>query len=325
MDVILPVAGFGTRLRPHTWSKPKPLVPVAGKPMLEHVLDRVMVANPDKLVFITGYLGEQIESWARATYDVDLAFVEQPEMLGQTDAILRTRELVSDDALILFPDMLFETDFTGMRDLGVDGIAFTKTVEDPSAYGIAVLDDEGHITQLIEKPSEPVSHLAVIGIYYIRHMADLYDAMDRQIEQKKMLKGEYFLADAIQIMLDDGKTFVTRDVPVWEDCGNPDALLQTNRYLLDNGSANEHSVKNGAVVQPSYVHPDADISGSIVGPYASVSAGATLRNCVITDSIVSENAMVEGAVIDHSVIGAKAEVTGTPQRFDVGDNAKVRV
>jgi len=325
VDVILPVAGFGTRLRPHTWSKPKPLVPVAGKPMLQHVLDRVMVANPDKLVFITGYLGDHIEAWARATYDVDLAFVEQPEMLGQTDAIVRTRDLVSDDALILFPDMLFEADFTNMRDHGVDGIAFTKEVEDPSAYGIAVLADDGHITKLIEKPTEPVSRLAVMGIYYVRHMADLYAAIDRQIEQKLMLKGEYFLADAIQLMIDDGKTFVTRNVPVWEDCGNPDALLQTNRYLLDNGSATERSVKDGAVIQPSYVHPDADISGSVVGPYASVSAGVTLRNCVVTDSIVSENAVIDGVVVDHSVIGVKAELTGAPQRFDIGDNAKVRV
>ncbi len=325
MDVILPVAGFGTRLRPHTWSKPKPLVPVAGKPMLEHVLDRVMVANPDKLVFITGYLGDQIEDWARATYDVELAFVNQPEMLGQTDAILRTRDLVKDDALILFPDMLFETDFSGMRDSGVDGIAFTKEVEDPSAYGIAVLDESGQVTKLIEKPSDPVSRLAVIGIYYLRNAANLFDAMDRQIEQGKMLKGEYFLADAIQIMLDDGKTFVTRDVPVWEDCGNPDALLQTNRYLLDNGSATDTTVTGGAVIQPSFVHPDADISGSVVGPYASISAGATLRGCVVTDSIVSEGATVEGVVIDHSVVGAKAEVTGTPRQIDIGDNSKVRV
>ncbi len=325
MDVILPVAGFGTRLRPHTWSKPKPLVPVAGKPMLEHVLDRVMVANPDKLVFITGYLGDQIEDWARATYDVELAFVNQPEMLGQTDAILRTRDLVKDDALILFPDMLFETDFSGMRDSGVDGIAFTKEVEDPSAYGIAVLDESGQVTKLIEKPSDPVSRLAVIGIYYIRHAADLFDAMDRQIEQGKMLKGEYFLADAIQIMLDDGKSFVTRDVPVWEDCGNPDALLQTNRYLLDNGSATDTTVTGGAVIQPSFVHPDADISGSVVGPYASISAGATLRGCVVTDSIVSEGAIVEGVVIDHSVVDAKAEVTGTPRQIDIGDNSKVRL
>jgi glucose-1-phosphate thymidylyltransferase len=325
VDVILPVAGFGTRLRPHTWSKPKPLVPVAGKPMLEHVLDRVMVANPEKLVFITGYLGDQIEAWARKAYDVQLEFVDQPEMLGQTDAIIRTRHLVEDDALILFPDMLFEADFSGMRELNVDGIAFTKEVEDPSAYGIAVLDDDGSITKLIEKPTDPVSNLAVMGIYYIRHMADLYEAIERQFEQKLMLKDEYFLADALQIMIDDGKRFVTRNVPVWEDCGNTEALLQTNRYLLDNGSAGQRQVDSSVVIQPSIVHPDASITGSVIGPYASVSAGATIRNSIVTDAIVQENAVVENVVLDHSVVGAKAELSGTPARFDLGDNAKVRL
>lgn len=325
MDVILPVAGFGTRLRPHTWSKPKPLVSVAGKPMLEHVLDRVMVENPDKLVFITGYRGEQLEAWARETYDVPLEFVEQPEMLGQTDAIVRTREIVKDDALILFPDMLFEANFSGLRDLGVDGVAFTKEVDDPSAYGVAVLDDDNTITKLIEKPSDPVSNLAVIGIYYIRHMNDLFEAIDRQIEQKLMTKDEYFLADALQLMIDDGKSFVTRNVPVWEDAGNSDALLQTNRYLLDNGSANESPVTNGTVVQPSFVHADADISGSVVGPYASVSAGASIRNSVITDAIIEENAVVHNVVLDHSVIGTKAEVNGSADILDIGDNSKVNL
>ena len=322
MDVILPVAGFGTRLRPHTWSKPKPLVPVAGKPMLEHVLDRVMVENPDKLVFITGYLGDKIEGWARATYDIPLEFVEQPEMLGQTDAIVRTRDVVDDDALILFPDMLFEADFSGLRDLGVDGVAYTKEVPDPSAYGVAVLDDQGRVTKLVEKPSEPVSNLAVIGIYYIRHMRDLYEAINRQIEQKLMTKDEYFLADALQLMIDDGKSFVTRNVPVWEDAGNSEALLQTNRYLLDNGSAAEREVEQGVVIQPSVVHPDATIRNAVVGPYASVHAGATIRNSVVSDAIVQEDAIVENAVIDHSVVGTKAEVHGSPNRLDIGDNAK---
>ncbi|HEV2127739.1 MAG TPA: sugar phosphate nucleotidyltransferase [Thermomicrobiales bacterium] len=323
MDVILPVAGLGTRLRPHTWSKPKPLVPVAGKPMLEHVLDRVVVENPEKLVFITGYRGDQIEEWARATYDISLEFVEQPEMLGQTDAIVRTRDAVKDDALILFPDMLFEADFSGLPDLGVDGVAYTKEIDDPSAYGVAVLNDKGNISRLVEKPSEPVSNLAVIGIYYIRHMADLYDAIDRQIEQQLMTKGEYFLADALQIMIDDGKSFVTRNVPVWEDCGNSEALLQTNRYLLDNGSAAERDLAGGVVIQPSVVHAAADIRGSIVGPYASIHAGATIRNSVITDAIVQENAIIENAVVDHSMIGEKAEIHGTTNRLDIGDNAKV--
>lgn len=325
MDVILPVAGFGTRLRPHTWSKPKPLVSVAGKPMLEHVLDRVMVQNPDKLVFITGYRGDQIEDWARATYDVPLEFVDQPEMLGQTDAILRTRSLCSEDALILFPDMLFEADFSGLPELGVDGVAYTKEVGDPSAYGIAVLRDDGSIEKLIEKPSEPVSRLAVIGIYYIRHMPDLYDAIERQIELGLKTKDEYFLADALQLMIDDGKSFVTRNVPVWEDCGNSEALLHTNRYLLDNGSAANASATHGAVIQPSYVHPDADIEGSVVGPYASISAGACVRGSIVRDAIVEEGTSLEHVILEHSVIGARAKISGTPMTLDLGDTSKVRL
>lgn len=325
MDVILPVAGFGTRLRPHTWSKPKPLVSVAGKPMLEHVLDRVMPKNPEKLVFITGYRGGQIEEWARATYDVPLEFVVQPQMLGQTDAILRTRELCHDDALILFPDMLFEADFSGLAELDVDGVAYTKEVDDPSSYGIAVLADDGKIDKLIEKPSDPVSRLAVIGIYYIRNMPDLYAAIERQIEMELRTKDEYFLADALQLMMDDGKSFVTRNVPVWEDCGNSEALLQTNRYLLDNGSAANASATNGKVIQPSYVHQDADIEGSVVGPYVSVGAGASIRGSVVRDAIVEDSAHLEDVIVEHSVIGANAELTGTPLRFDVGETSRIRL
>lgn len=293
--------------------------------MLEHVLDRVMVQKPEKLVFITGYRGAQIEEWARATYDVPLEFVDQPQMLGQTDAILRTRNMCSDDALILFPDMLFEADFSGLAELNMDGVAYTKEVDDPSAYGVAVLRDGGTIDKLIEKPVDPASKLAVIGIYYIRSMPDLYAAIERQIEMELRTKDEYFLADALQLMMDDGKSFVTRNVPVWEDCGNSEALLQTNRYLLDNGSAANASATNGAVVQPSFVHPDADIEGSVVGPYVSVGAGACIKGSVVRDAIVDENAQIENVVIEHSVIGVDAELTGTPVRFDVGETSRVHM
>ena len=201
MDVILPVAGLGTRLRPQTWSKPKPLVSLAGKPMLAHVLDRVMPLNPDRLIFITGFLGDQIEAWAKATYNLPMAFVEQPEMRGQTDAIIRTRHLVHGSALILFPDMLFEADWSILKETDADVVMFTKEVEDPSALGVAVVE-HGRIVRLVEKPKEPVSRLAVIGIYWFRHMPDLYAAIDEQMARGLMLKNEYFIADAIQIMID---------------------------------------------------------------------------------------------------------------------------
>ena len=323
MDVILPVAGLGTRLRPHTWSKPKPLVSVAGKAMMAHVLDRVLPANPSKLIFITGYLGDQIEAWARENYpDIDLAFVEQPEMLGQTDAIIRCREEATSDALILFPDAIFEADFTGLRDVEADGVAFTKLVDDPSAYGVALVEDD-RITKLIEKPSEPVSREAVIGIYYFKQMADLYSAIDEQMRKGIKTKGEYFLADAIQIMIDRGAHFIINQIETWEDAGNVEALLETNRYLLSNEPPSPAQRPGSLIIPPSFVHREAMLEDAVIGPYASVGAGTVVRNSVIRDSIIEDNAEIVDAILQRSVVGSKTTIVGSARQINVGSNAKV--
>lgn len=322
MDIILPVAGFGTRLRPQTWSKPKPLVGLAGKPMLAHVLDRVLPLDPRQLIFITGFLGEQIEEWARAHYDLPLAFVEQPEMLGQTDAISRTRDLVTGDALILFPDMIFEADFSVIGTANADAIAFTKEVDDPSAFGIAVVEND-KITKLVEKPQDPVSKEALIGIYYVKQMSQLYAAIDEQMERGIKLKNEYFIADAIQLMIDGGATVITAPVTVWEDCGNAESLLSTNRYLLEHQSPSVTPRDDSIIVAPSFVADDATLERAVVGPYASIGAGATVRDAVVRDAILEAGATIETAVVDHSVIGRGTRVHGTPIRFSVGDNSVV--
>ena len=234
MDVILPVAGLGTRLRPQTWSKPKPLVSLAGKTILEHVLDRVLPTHPEQIVFITGYLGSHIEAWAREHITIPTAFVKQTEMRGQTDAIIRARDISRDDALILFPDMLFEADFSIIDRSDADVIMFTKEVEDPSALGIAVVEN-GQIVKLVEKPKELISKLAVIGIYYIRSMPALYEAIDEQMERGIKTRNEYFIADAIQIMIDKGAKVISAPVTLWEDCGNAQSLLSTNRISAGAG------------------------------------------------------------------------------------------
>ncbi|MER3436795.1 MAG: nucleotidyltransferase [Chloroflexota bacterium] len=322
MDVILPVAGLGTRLRPQTWSKPKPLVSLAGKPMLAHVLDRVMPLNPERLIFITGFLGDQIEAWAKATYSLPMVFVEQPEMRGQTDAIIRTRHLVHGPALILFPDMLFEADWSILKETDADVVMFTKEVEDPSALGVAVVE-HGRIVRLVEKPNEPVSRLAVIGIYWFRHMPDLYAAIDEQMARGLMLKNEYFIADAIQIMIDRGAKVVPAPVTVWEDCGNAEALLATNRYLLERLRPVAPSLPAGIVLQPSIVDPSATIERAVIGPYASIGANVVVRDAVVRDAIVEEGATVECAVIEHSILGRSVQVRGRPSRLNIGDNSVV--
>ena len=325
MDIILPVAGLGSRLRPQTWTKPKPLVSLAGKPILEHVLDRVLPLNPDRLVFITGYLGDQIEAWARARYpDLDLAFVEQPEMRGQTDAIVRTRQIVTDDALILFPDMLFEAEWGALSELAADAVMFTKEVDDPSALGIAVVE-QGRIVKLVEKPTEPISNLAVIGIYYVKRMPDLFAAIDEQMRRRIQLKNEYFIADAIQIMIDNGATVVTAPVTEWEDCGSVENLLAANTWALQRMALPAVTSDHAVVLQPSVVAPTAVIERSIVGPYASVGEGAVVRDAIVRDAVLEERATVENAIVEHALIGRRAVVTGSAARLNVGDDSSVRV
>jgi glucose-1-phosphate thymidylyltransferase len=324
VDIILPVAGLGTRLRPHTWSKPKPLVALAGKPMLSHVLDRVMPLQPDRIIFITGFLGDQIESWARANIDVPVEFVVQPEMKGQTDAIIRTRHLEPKQALILFPDMLFEADFGGLRSVDADVVMFTKEVEDPSALGIAVVE-QGRITKLVEKPKDLISRLAVIGIYYFTNMPDLFAAIEEQFERGISLKNEYFIADAIQLMIEAGKKVVPAPVTLWEDCGNVEALLSTNRILLERGGTGAREHGDSVVIEPCAIAEGATIERSVVGPYASISTGANVRNAVVRDSILDEGATVEDVTVEHSLVGRKAELRGRPARINVGDLSTVEL
>ncbi len=324
MDIILPVAGLGTRLRPQTWSKPKPLVSVAGRPMLAHVLDRLMPLQPRRLIFITGYLGKQIEEWVQSEYDVEAVFVEQPVMRGQTDAIIRARDAADRDALILFPDMLFETDFSIIPNSDADVIAFVKEVPDPSAYGIAIEENE-RVVRLVEKPTDPESNLAVVGIYYFRNMADLYSAIVEQFERKLSLKNEYFLADAVQIMIDRGQKVITAPVTVWEDCGNDAALLQTNRYLLETISDGDPRFAGSGVIEPSFIHPTARIEASIIGPYASIGPDAIVRQSVVRDSIIDRGAVVEDAILGNSIVGKDARVMGHVASINVGDTSTVRI
>ena len=322
MDILLPVAGLGTRLRPQTWSKPKPLVSIAGKTILEHVLDRVMVVEPEKIVLITGFRSEDMEAWAAENLTVPVAFVHQPKMLGQTDAIVRAREVSTKDALILFPDALFEGDFSHLSTIDADVVMYTKEVEDPSQLGIAVVED-GRIVRLIEKPKEPISNLAVIGIYYVRSMPALYAAIDEQMARGITTKGEYFIADAIQLMIDGGAKVVSEPVAFWEDAGNTEALLSTNALLLDKLPDGAQLRGDSVVIGPSAVHAEAVVEGSVVGPHASVAAGVVIRNSVVSDTIVEAGAQIADAVVRHSVIGRKAVVTGSAQRLNIGDTSSV--
>jgi glucose-1-phosphate thymidylyltransferase len=330
LKVVIPMAGLGTRLRPHTWSKPKQLVSVAGKPVLDHVLDMLStLPDPDNIEFINivGYLGEQIEDHMRECYpNIKSHFVIQEDPRGQSHAIYLARQHLIGPMMVVFADTLIETDLSNLLDEKVDAIAWVKPVPDPRRFGVAVVDQNDRVTKLIEKPKETSNNLAVVGFYYFRSSEDLIAAIEDQMEQDVQLKGEYFLVDAINIMLEKGTTMRTEKVGVWLDAGNPDALLETNRYLLENGHSNseEAAERRGIVINPPvFVHTSAKLENCVIGPYASIGSGAHVFSSIVRNSILEDEAQVRDVVLERSLIGRSSQIQRRAGSINAGDNTVV--
>jgi len=322
LNVIIPVAGLGTRLRPHTWSKPKPLVSVAGKPVLGHVIDRLIALPLNTVVFVTGYLGDQIEEYVRTTYSFEAEFVEQTEPRGQSDAVIQARDLVTGPTLIVFPDMIFEADLQRLLTLTADGALFVKEVENPRRFGVVVTEN-GRITRLVEKPEQPISNLAVVGLYYFRRIERLFEAIEYQIAHNLQQGNEFYLATAIQHLIDEGADLTYLPVSVWEDTGTPDALLATNRYLLSHQDGSAPSIEGSVVVPPVFIDPTAQVHRSVIGPFASIGAGVCVSNSIVTDAIVDAGANIETAMLTASIVGRSALVRGEFLRVNVGDTSDI--
>jgi glucose-1-phosphate thymidylyltransferase len=324
MKVIIPLAGFGTRLRPHTYTRPKPLVNVAGKPVLGHILDKLKGLDIEEIIFVVGYLGEQIEAYVKANYDFPAHYVEQKELLGQAHAIHLAREHLQGPALIIFVDTIFEADLAALAKSPNDGVLFVKEVEDPRRFGVVVIEN-GHVVKLIEKPSDFAHNLAVIGVYYFRDSHWLATCIDELIRNKIQTKGEYYLADAIQLMINQGAQFVASPVDVWEDCGKPDTVLHTNRYLLEKTGGQQIPTNNSVLIPPVYIARSANIANSIVGPYVTIAEDAVIHNAIIKDSIINEGAVIEDVMLSGSLIGSHAQVRRTFEQLNVGDSSQIDV
>ncbi len=323
MKVIIPTAGLGTRLRPHTYSKPKPLVSVAGKPVLGHILDTLSQLQIDELIFITGYLGNQIETYVRENYPFPARFIEQSELKGQAHAIYLARDLVSGPTLILFVDTIFEADLSRLNQIDADGVIYVKEVEDPRRFGVTLIEN-GQISQLIEKPDSSVSNLAMIGLYYVQAAEQLMQAIATLMERNIQTKGEFYLTDALQLMIDGGARFIAEPVAVWEDCGKPETVLQTNRYLLDHGRAYVGQSEGSIIIPPVYIDDSAQVTSSIIGPYVSIAAGAIVRDSIIRDSIINRDALIQSTTLENSLVGDNALVHGDFRELNVGDASEIR-
>ena len=330
IKIVIPMAGLGTRLRPHTWSKPKQLVSVAGKAALDHVLDS-LATLPDiqnaELINIVGYLGDQIECYIKENYpQMKARFVVQEDPRGQSHAIQLARQYLHGPMLIVFADTLIETDLSFLANKPAKAIAWVKPVPDPRRFGVAEVDQNGWVRRLIEKPDEMSNNLAVVGFYYFEEADDLLSAIDEQMRRGLQLKGEYFLADAINIMLERGLKMRTRQVDIWLDTGTPETLLETNRYLLEHGIDNsaDVSLRQGVVViPPVFVHPSAEVHNSILGPYVSLGAGCKVDTSIIRDSILEDEAQATGIILESSLVGRRAQLSRRAGMINAGDNTSV--
>jgi glucose-1-phosphate thymidylyltransferase len=325
MKVIIPLAGKGTRLRPHTYITPKPMMKVAGKPVMSYVLDELKkLGNVEQIIYITGHLKEKVEEYARAEMDVPSVFIEQKVQDGTAGAIALARDYVDQPVLIIFVDTIFDADLSKVKSVDADGIIWVKEVEDYQRFGVVVTDKDGNMTKIVEKPKTPISKRANIGLYYIRNWKLLFEGIDHVLQQPMNL-GEYFLTDAFQYMIEKGAKIKVIDVEGWFDAGKIETMLETNEAMLTRGRARRPSnAGDSTIIDPVYIEDNVTLRKSKVGPNVSIGAGSVLDNAEISNSIVGSNAKITKAVLKNSLVGDDTVVEGVKGEVTVGDHSEVR-
>jgi glucose-1-phosphate thymidylyltransferase len=321
---VIPVAGAGTRLKPHTHTVPKALLVVAGKPILGHILDQVTLAGPEKVVLVVspGPQGDRLREFGRSREDLRVECVVQDRPLGLGHAVAQARDAVGAAAvLIVLGDTIVRADLarlvSGGSKIGV------HSVEDPRRFGVVAVQD-GRIIGLVEKPERPATNLAVVGVYYLQSSMLLFRTLGELIASGDRTRGEIQLTDALQRMIEAGEELRPFEVEGWYDCGKTETLLATNRALLDAQAA---PVDRADVITlpPVVLDPSADVRHAVIGPHVSVGPGTRIRRAVVRDSIINEGAIVEDILLDGSVVGERAVVRGAYQRLNVGDSSEVEI
>ncbi len=325
MKVIIPLAGKGTRLRPHTYLTPKPMMKVAGKPVMSYVLDELKkLGNVEQIIYITGHLKEKVEEYARAEMDVPSVFIEQKVQDGTAGAIALAREHVDQPVLIIFVDTIFDADLTKVKSVDADGIIWVKEVEDYQRFGVVVTDKDGNMTKIVEKPKTPISRRANIGLYYVRNWKLLFEGIDWVLQQPKN-QGEYFLTDAFQYMIEKGAKIKVIDVHGWYDAGKIETMIETNQAMLARGRARRpKDAGDSTIIDPVYIEDNVTLRKSKIGPNVSIGAGTVLENTELSHSIVGSNAKISKSVLKNSLVGDDTVVEGVKGEMTVGDHSEIR-
>lgn len=328
MNIIIPMAGRGSRLRPHTLTTPKPLVPVAGKPIVEWLVRDIINLCPDKvdtIGFVIGDFGKEVEEnliKVAESLGAKGQIFYQEEALGTAHAIYCANELLTGPTIIAFADTLFKTDFKINKE--DDGVIFVQKVEDPSAFGVVKLSSEGFITDFVEKPENFVSDLAIIGIYYFRDGIKLRKEIKYLLDNNLKYKGEFQLTDVMETMRKQGTQYRPGEVNEWLDCGNKNATVYTNQRMLEiktptGNISSSIEVSNATIIQPCYISDNVTIKNSVIGPHVSIGEHTTILNSVISNTIIQKNTHIQGLITSNSMIGNHVQLSCNPKELSVGD------
>lgn len=327
MKAIIPVAGAGTKLRPHTYTQPKALIPIAGKTILSFIVDQLKDAGITEFIFIVGYLGEKIQEYVKQTYpELTTHFVFQNERQGTGHAIELTHNLVGgDEVFVVLGDTICEYDVKEVVNSPYNMLGIKK-VDDPRNFGVALVNEEGFIEQVVEKPSIPKSNMALVGLYKIKESQILFECLHHLFIQNIKTYGEYNLTDALDCMIKRGVKFQAFKVKNWFDCGKKESLLESNATLLKKFGGNtsyDHGYKNTIIIPPVSIAPGCEISNAIIGPHVAIGTNTSITHSIIRDSIIGSYTNLYEVVLDNSLIGSDASVKGLSRSLNIGDNTEI--
>lgn len=328
MKAIIPVAGAGAKLRPHTYTQPKALIPIAGKTILSFIVDQLHEAGIKEFIFIIGYLGDKIQDYVNFAFPhLTCHFVQQSERLGTGHAIELTREIVgSDELFVALGDTICEFDVKEIINSPYSMLGVRK-VEDPRQFGVAEMGVDGFIEHLVEKPAIPKSNMALVGLYKIKETALMYKCLRLLINENIKTNGEFSLTDALDYMIKSGVYFKIFKVKNWFDCGKKDTLLESNATLLKKSGGNvpddNHEFKGTIIIPPVSIAPNCVIQDSIIGPHVAIGANTNIQQSIIRDSIIGSYTNLCEVVLDNSLIGSDASVKGLSRSLNIGDNTEI--
>jgi glucose-1-phosphate thymidylyltransferase len=323
MRAIIPVAGVGSRLKPHTHTIPKVLLNVGGKPIIAHIIDKLLAEGINKATFIYGHLGEMIINYINKTYPALKAnFVEQHEPKGLGHAIYTAIPTFDDkEIFIILGDTIFDVDIKPVIKNKTTALG-VKEVEDPRRFGVAIMEN-GFIKKLVEKPQTQISKLALVGLYYIKNSDSLKKSLTTLVKKDIKTRDEYQLTDALQLMLDGGEKMTTFNVEGWYDCGKPETLLSTNQYLLKQKSFYKKNIPSTVIIPPVYISNNAEIENSIIGPFATIDDGVKINDSIIRNSIVGANSHIGKVMLENSIIGNNSIIKGNYKKLNTGDSSEI--